>query len=267
MSSKEYIESGIIETVIMGMGSPEEAAELYFKRKQDPVIDSYASVCEQWLEDMLRQHSVPPPARSREVFLQFISGSKSDSSASLTEGKIVSFHTRKTVLRWIAAASIVLLVGSGILNIYLYREFSKTKQAYEEASTGNALLASENGHYKAVMNDLRQRNDIYTSPGVYKIALSGVAGKENFQATVFWNKQTAETYLVINNLPAPPPGKQYQLWALVDGQPIDAGVVPDCPVLCKLTAVNEAQAFAITLEKAGGSVSPDLTQLYVMGKA
>lgn len=272
MSSKEYIESGIIETVIMGHGSHEEALELQLKRKQYPEVETYAAACEIWLEQMAQQQAVPAPAHNREVFLAFISNNQAGNDhvpADHTDagGKVVSLLPKKRSFKWAAAASIVLLAGSGILNIYLYREFSKTKQAYEEVQAGNALLASQNAQYKNGITDLQHRNEIFVSPRVYKIALNGIAGKENYQATVFWNKETAETYLIVNNLPSPPPGKQYQLWALVDGQPVDAGVLSSCSELCKLSPVTQAQAFAITLEKAGGSVSPDLAQLYVTGKA
>jgi anti-sigma-K factor RskA len=63
-----------------------------------------------------------------------------------------------------------------------------------------------------------------------------------------------------------PPGKQYQLWAIVDGKPVDAGMVGDCEGLCKMKVINRAEAFAITLEKEGGSSAPTLTAMYVMGK-
>jgi anti-sigma-K factor RskA len=47
---------------------------------------------------------------------------------------------------------------------------------------------------------------------------------------------------------------------------VDAGVLGDCNGLCKLSNITKAQAFAITLEKKGGSPTPDLTQLHVLGK-
>ena len=36
--------------------------------------------------------------------------------------------------------------------------------------------------------------------------------------------QSKEVYLLVNQLPTPDPDKQYQLWAIVDGNPVDAGV-------------------------------------------
>jgi anti-sigma-K factor RskA len=54
---------------------------------------------------------------------------------------------------------------------------------------------------------------------------------------------------------------------LVNGKPVDVGLLTaDCNGLCKLKTIPEAQAFAITLENKGGSATPHLDQLYVMGK-
>jgi anti-sigma-K factor RskA len=61
--------------------------------------------------------------------------------------------------------------------------------------------------------------------------------------------------MLINNLPQPATDKQYQLWALMDGQPIDLGFieldVQQKRLLVKMKNVQNAQAFAITLEQRG----------------
>jgi anti-sigma-K factor RskA len=101
---------------------------------------------------------------------------------------------------------------------------------------------------------------------VIVVKMKGVAGKENSFATVYWNTRTSDLYLHQNRLPAPPPGKQYQLWAIMDGKPVDAGMLTSCTTLCKLKNINAAQAFAITLEKEGGSPVPTMSEMYVLGK-
>jgi anti-sigma-K factor RskA len=63
-----------------------------------------------------------------------------------------------------------------------------------------------------------------------------------------------------------PAGKQYQLWAIVDGKPVDAGMIGDCEGLCKMKVIDHAEAFAVTLENAGGSPAPTLTAMFVLGK-
>ncbi len=85
---------------------------------------------------------------------------------------------------------------------------------------------------------------------------------------VYWNKASKEVFIEIKNLPVPEAGKQYQLWAIVNGKPVDAGMITltqGDSSLHKMKNFDAVQAFAITLEKEGGSPSPTLTEMYVMG--
>ncbi len=91
--------------------------------------------------------------------------------------------------------------------------------------------------------------------------------KTDFFTTAFWNKNTKEVFITVNKLPIAGTGKQYQLWAIVDGKPVDAGMIDNnCTTICKMKNIPNAQAFAITLEQSGGSPAPTMEQLYVLGE-
>ena len=73
--------------------------------------------------------------------------------------------------------------------------------------------------------------------------------------------------LISDDLPSPVSGKQYQLWAIADGKPVDLGVLDKTSKMTTPKAISLAkiQAFAITLEKDGGSPVPTMDQMYVVG--
>jgi anti-sigma-K factor RskA len=85
---------------------------------------------------------------------------------------------------------------------------------------------------------------------------------------VFWNKQSKETYVSMINIPELPQGKQFQLWALVNGLPINAGVFDSLQGVLVLSSIATSQAdlFAVTIENTGGSQSPTLSEMVVAGK-
>ncbi len=99
--------------------------------------------------------------------------------------------------------------------------------------------------------------------------MKGVEGRDpNYRANIYWNSTTEIVYLDVKSLPDAPNGKQYQLWALKDGKPIDMGVfnaVDTEKALLEMGSVPGADAFAVTLEKAGGVPSPTLEEMYVYG--
>jgi anti-sigma-K factor RskA len=90
-------------------------------------------------------------------------------------------------------------------------------------------------------------------------------------ATMYWHKAKAEAYVSVKKLPPPPEGMQYQIWAIADGKPVNIGML-DTEVAAAggmqkvPMPVPAGEAFAISLEKAGGSEAPTPDKIYLMGK-
>ena len=101
------------------------------------------------------------------------------------------------------------------------------------------------------------------------ITLLATDSTRHYMARVFWNHQTHDAYIDVLSLPSPGSGKQYQLWALVGGKPLDAGVfiIDTTNGMQKVKAIISADAWAVTLEPQGGSASPTLTQMYLLSKS
>jgi len=76
-------------------------------------------------------------------------------------------------------------------------------------------------------------------------------------------------YLDVQQLPSLPAGKQYQLWALDKGKPVDAGVLAANTAagdsIQQMKNIASAQAFAMTVEPTGGSAGPTLATMTVIG--
>ena len=110
---------------------------------------------------------------------------------------------------------------------------------------------------------------MFNSPENKIIKMAGTEKKAPAaHATICWNTTTKEVQVGFSNLPAPPSGKQYQLWAIADGKPVDLGVIDkaiDTAAIQKMKVTEKAQAFAVTLEKSGGSPTPTLEEMYAVG--
>ncbi len=125
--------------------------------------------------------------------------------------------------------------------------------------TERNTLEANNASYK-------QSLQWFQDTSMVKIEMKGLPGKEQNIATVLWDKNSKDVYIYSSNMQQAPTGKQYQLWAIVDGKPVDAGLINNCTGVCKMNKkIDHAQAFAITLEKEGGSPAPT-GDMYVTGK-
>jgi anti-sigma-K factor RskA len=191
----------------------------------------------------------------------------------LPETKTTDVKASSATYKWLAAASVVLFM----LTAFLYADMrSKLNVSQNETIS----LAGKLGQIDELSNkqiaELKTKNEImatgvamFNNPDNKIIKMAGIEKTApTAHATICWNSKTKEVYVGFANLPAPPADKQYQLWAIADGKPIDLGVIDkntDALSVQKMKVTEKAQAFAITLEKVGGSETPTLTAMYVMG--
>ena len=120
------------------------------------------------------------------------------------------------------------------------------------------LLAVDRARLERQLSDIRAVDPLMQTT-FYTLAPSAPAPADA-KATVAWQPGRQSGVIRISNLPAPKPGKDYQLWA-VDAEhkdPISAGIVrvdKNGVAQIRFTPVEKAEhvkAFAISLESEGG---------------
>ena len=271
MNVQEYIQSGVIESYVLGIADTLEAAEVEQLSQQFPEIKQAIDEFEALLEKAAFADAMPVPTSIKanlmsELQNEFVSLEKTKVISLANNNKEMPTVNGRGWVRYLAAASVILLVVSSALNIYLYNEYNTVNNNYTALLKENTTITADNKVYQTKMLDLYNGMQIMSDPTMQKIVMAGVAGKENSFATIFWDNKSKDVYLLANKLPQAAKGKQYQLWAIVDGVAVDAGMLEDCNGLCKLKNIPKAQAFAITLEKEGGNPTPTMDQMYVLGK-
>lgn len=120
-----------------------------------------------------------------------------------------------------------------------------------------------------VDSQFRATNELmaFMADGATKtVQLEGQSFAPKSEAMVYWNQQSAKVYVSTAGLPVINDNQSYQLWALVDGKPVDAGVFNSEKELQAGKKIFQADAFAVTIEPKGGSDQPTLSKLCVLGK-
>jgi anti-sigma-K factor RskA len=256
MNIQEYISSGVIESYVLGLLSEEEKQAFEQMCRQQPEIRAALDEFELKLEKLIQENALVAPADTKQKIADRLfptSENKPPSDGAgypASRASIPGFNW----LRWAAAALFILLASSIWWIVNLQNENKKLQTSLNESQRKLELT----------------EQDARALQSAHKIAvLSGTEIAPRSAATVYWDTTSHDVYLLVNNLPAPASGTQYQLWALLDGKPIDMGVleITQKPLqLYRMKNVQAAQAFAITLEKKGGSPTPTLEKMYVLGK-
>lgn len=260
METKEYIESGILELYVYGLLSEAENEEVTTMAKNNPEIND---------EIIAIEKTIIALSSSFSPFHSVANFEKIKEKLELKHAKVIELEPSKNWSQYIGwAAAILLLVGIG----YQYNQLDQTNTQVVNTEIEKAKLEKE-------FNALKLKNTTNeTSLAVVRdtkntvVALGGqVVAPESF-AKVYWNQETKVVYIDAAGLPEPPKGMVYQVWALKLSPltPTSIGLLENFDgndqKLFAVNNANEAEAFGITLEPAGGSLTPTMEQLYTLGK-
>lgn len=281
MNANDYIKSGAIEACLAGVATLADWEELEQMCAQYPevILAKTRLEIEQERMHIAAAKSTPPPAYLKAAIfsqLDFSPAGSAEAPAFSSTVPVVRLPSEKLVpvvpisaapksimwLRGAIAASIIMLMGSVALNFYFYSQSAQNLANYKTLVAQQASLVAKNEAMQASFDMLR-------SPSMKIVPMLPPSPKtEGAMATVYWDYATKDVYVIVNQLPNTKPEKQYQLWAIVDGKPVDAGMVPtgnDANLLVRMKNIPNATAFAITLENKGGSPTPTIDAMMVFG--
>ncbi len=268
MNVQEYISSGIVESYVLGLSSPEERTEFERMCAAYSEVQAARHAFEMQLENTLQQQKQEPPRELKSRIFSRI-GMEKDEPATHLPLRKPALVPRIGFAKYVAAASLILLAGSVLLNLYLLNQYKKSIAQYKDLLATQSQVASANQALQTKLANYENALNLMKNPLMEIIKLPGVPTSPAplSLATVYWNTETKDVYLLVNQLPKNVSDKQYQLWAIVDGKPVDAGTfdTEEGVSFVKLKTIPKAEAFAITLEKRGGSVTPTMSAMFVMG--
>ncbi len=264
MKAEEYISSGVLELYVMGSLSATEEKEVEEMVAKHPEVAGELRKIEDAMEQYAFSHAKDAPVSAKEgLFSQIDAREKKipQLAVSKNEAPTVSASSK-----WLMAASVSIAVFASALAFKFWLDLNEVKQELAIVQQSNQELALNIQRTNNELKDSESYLDFIKNNDTKYVELKGLEISPESGAVVYWNEGSGEVLLTVRGLPAPPAGMQYQLWGLKDGLPIDAGVFDTTGDLQAMKTISAADAFAVTLEKAGGSPTPNLEALYMMGK-
>ena len=262
MNLKDYIESGIIESYVMGLASESERAEFERLCAQYPELVAARRKFEESIEAKVIGQALPTPPEVKVKIFEAIG----KSTYAMDNSKLPTRERPAKglgMLRFVAAAAVILLIGMA----WLY--FQAKQQNQDLARENDGLKVARDTAQNILNRIVQEQKQAIGDPNTTVVNMVGTKAAPKSSANVYWDSASSSVYLVVKNMPQLPNDQQYQLWALIDGKPNDLGVFDagNDRLILKMKNTKKAQAFAITIEKRGGSPSPTLEKMQSMGKA
>jgi anti-sigma-K factor RskA len=289
MDIQSYIKSGRVEHYVLGLATPEDAKEIERFAAEFPEFQDEINRVQDTLGKLATSAAINPPAGLKEKIMSEIdriaTGQPEKPRAKPAETPRKPDQNRPDATNngsnrgnsggsgfpfgWLLAG--LMTLGAGWL--FKMNNDMRTVTATEKTRADEAVAK-----FDALEKDCtaaQKRTELINKqiafardPATRSVAMKGLDKSPASSATVLYNNNTKETYLDLRNLPAPVAGKQYQLWAIRGEEKISMGAF-DLPKgkdeFVPVSFVENPDAFAVTLENAGGSPVPTLEEMYLLG--
>lgn len=260
MTPAEIIESGKLEMYVCGALPPDEALEVEEAIEASPEVKHETELIEEALLHLAETVSPPLQAMTWTYILNAIRNVN-----NLDNSKVRGLNW-PAFTGWAAA---ILFMG-GIM--WMLKQTNDLNNSLKVTTTENIILKEEKNivenklaENSEVLEALRSKDyQVYTLPGNQAVAPQAFA-------KVYLNKKENVAYIDTKGLPTQPRGKVYQVWSLKMEPltPTSMGLISAENKLgdgiYKFVNFPDAEGFGITLEPAGGSKAPTLSQLYILG--
>lgn len=265
MDIKQYITSGILELYVLERLDPAQMREVEANALSHPEIREEITKIEQVLEAFAIAAAPEVSPEILDRLLEETANRPIEPSAKQVPKTPVEKTVASTSYAWIAWL-LAALALAGLL--YAYTQLGNRTSELLEVQQEMETLRADCDESQEVLRNTQQRINELTNPATRSIILSGTENNPDKNAIVYYNTETNKTLFKASNLPPPPAGKQYQLWAIDGGGPKDLGVLAldlSGEAVLEVPFLPGVAAFAITLEDEGGKPAPDLTALQVIG--
>lgn len=284
MSAERHIGTELLESYVFGTATPQERQEVECLSHIYPEVKAELEEMQVAFEMLAEKGKKAAPAELKNDILGAIEGVQQegdlqeDAPTAITKVIPMTAEKADTPTRsagaWKVAATVAILIGlgAGFLWLNTSGELQGTQEQLadleKEISEQQEALTAELTNAESRLADLNEQLGFIANPNTQKVGMGGTENYANSLATIYWNKESGQTLLELNTLAELSAEEQYQLWAIVDGTPVDMGVFDALSDMERFVSMNDVavpQAFAITIEKAGGSPTPTLEKMVVVG--
>lgn len=245
MTTKEIFENNILEQYVLGELDAATADHVEKLRMSDNEIAKALDILEENFEKLALDNSITPPKSVKEGLFNRI---KKDT---------VNTTDYKFWLRIAVGFAGLLFLGS----VWMFTELNTLKEDLRVVGDKNEALQKD---FDGLNKNYRETQNWYlafTDPNIEQYILEGNALAPEAKILSYVNHKDKSVFINTKQLPELDKDHDYQMWADVDGEMIDMGVITKGESLMAMNYIENAESLNITIEPAGGNDHPTVERL------
>ncbi len=257
MDRKRIIEEGLLEDYILGLLSHEDEVALWDILAEDSELREKFNDLESDLEQVGFENAIEPPSRIKEKLQTALDVKALPKETSISDAKV----SRDTLQsgKLLVAASLAALFA--LASFWFYIQWDASMDSLQTLQEQTVDLQQRLDNLERQYENAQQRYVSINSPDVIPLYLVGNNISPESRAVAFINHK--DKTVIVNGLGLIPleTDKSYQMWADVEGEMINMGLVPADQEYIPLRYIDKAESLNITIEPAGGSEHPTVENL------
>jgi len=253
MDKKSLLENGLLEQYLLGELNANQCEKIEQLLASDNELKTHVEQLELDFENIGLENAITPPEFIKSQLLDKV-------KITTANPKVVTLAKNNNTKFYLGIAASVagfLLIGS----FWMYSQLSDVKEQLQTVDTTNTEL---NTTIETLNTELERTNSLYSeivNPDTEHYILKGNASLPEAKVISYVNHKSKSVVINTERLPELDAEHDYQMWADVEGEMIDMGVISKGKTMMTMAYIDNAESLNITIEPSGGNDHPTVERL------
>ncbi|WP_281540874.1 anti-sigma factor [Maribacter aestuarii] len=241
---KTFLDSDLLENYLLGDTTELESLQVERYIAMYPEVRDTYNELQENLETFAKLHAIKSPEGLKEKIIFRIRSER---------------QGRKKFFRYAIAASFAAIMFASFS--YFFWDQNQDLQEENIMVSNKIKLLEED--MKQQLEDVRNQFIVLNNPGTKKYNVSGNKKAKELKAVAYINPVKKLSYINVSKLPNLPEDQCFQMWAEVNGEMINLGILEEAGDGQNLKALPYAKNAVgyITIEPKGGNTNPTVDNI------
>lgn len=241
---KTFLESDLLEKYLLGNTTEMETLRVEQYIAMYPEVRNTYNELQDNLETFAKLHAIKSPEGLKEKIVARIRSER---------------NGRKKFFRYAIVASVAAVMFASA-SYFFYNQNQNLQEENTVVSNKIKLLEAD---MKQQLEDVRNQFIVLNNPQTKKYNVNGNRKAKELKAVAYINPVKKLSYINVSKLPNLPENQCFQMWAEVNGEMLNLGIIQEAASGQNLMALPYAENAVsyITIEPEGGNLNPTVDNI------